>query len=98
MDSASQDLQQLLVILQRLKSYDAIINSYLLKMIFFREKANLRQGSDWEWSTVGSRVLGLLNKLLVELKQGYVPSFSLQDYNVLTKDDPSDIKQYDLIH
>ena len=93
MDFASQDLQLLLVILHRLKSYDALINSYLLKMIFFREKAKLRQGSDWEWSTVGIRVLGLLNKLLVELKQGYVPSYFLQDYDVLTKDDPSDIKQ-----
>lgn len=98
MDSACQDLQHLLVILHRLKSYDALINSYLLKMIFFREKAKLRQGSDWEWSTVGSRVLGLLNKLLVELNQGYVPSYFLQDYNVLTKDDPSDTKQYDLIN
>lgn len=93
MDFARQDLHLLLVILHRLKSYDALINSYLLKMIFFREKANLRQGSDWEWSTVGIRVLGLLNKLLVELKQGYVPSYFLQDYDVLTKDDPSDIKQ-----
>ena len=98
MDCANQDLQQLLVILLRLKSYDALINSYLLKMIFFREKAKLRQGSDWEWSTVGSRVLRLLNKLLVELNQGYVPSYFLQDYNVLTKDDLSDIKQYDLIN
>lgn len=43
------------------------------------------------WSTVGDRVSELLNELLDELKEGYVPSFFLLDYNVLNIETPSDV-------
>ena len=92
--SASKDLQQLLCILRCLRSYDEVINSYLLKMIFFRESTKCKERSDWvwsTWSTVGDRVSELLNELLDELKEGYVPSFFLLDYNVLNIETPSDV-------
>ena len=82
--SASQNLQQLLFILHRLRSFNERINSYLLKMIFLRERAKRRQRCDWVWSTVGDRVSAILKKLIEEMKQSYVPSFFLRDYNVLT--------------
>lgn len=82
--SACKELQQLSLILSSLRSYREFINSYLLKMILFRLRSKRRKKSDCAWSNIGHRVSEILNKLLEELKEGYVPSFFLLDYNVLT--------------
>ena len=82
--SACKERQQLLFILSSLRSYHEFINSYLLKMILFRLRSKRRETSDWVWSNVGHRVSEMLSRLLEELKEGYVPSFFLLNYNVLT--------------
>ena len=78
------ELRLLMLTVHRLRLYDDFINSYLIKMIFCRERAARREKSDWSWSAVENRVSDILNKLMKELKQGYVPSSFIRDYNVLT--------------
>lgn len=82
--AASKELRQLLLNVYRLRLYEDLINSYLIKMIFCRERTTRREKCDWNLSEVGNRVSEILNKLMKELKQGYVPSYFICDYNVLT--------------
>ena len=82
--AASKELRLLMLSVYRLRLYDDFINSYLIKMIFCRERMARREISDWSWSVVENRVSEILNKLMKELKQGYVPSYFIRDYNVLT--------------
>lgn len=86
---SSKELQLLVHNVHRLQPYDDLINSYLIKMIFFRRIATCKENSDWSWNAIGDRVLEILNKLMEELEQGYVPSYFIRDYNVLTKEVPS---------
>ena len=81
--SVDKDLLQLSFLLHSLEFYDELINSYLLKMIFFRERRKRRKKSDWAWSAMEDRVTEILTRLREELRNGYVPSFFLRDYNVL---------------
>lgn len=87
--SANNELQLLLQTRHRLRSYDDLINSYLLKMIFFREIAKRKEKSAWSWSAIGNRVLEILHRLLEELERSYVPSYFLRNYNVLNIEAPS---------
>ena len=82
--AANKELRILMLTVHRLRLYDDFINSYLIKMIFCRERKTRREMSDWSWSVVGNRVSEILNKLMKELKQGYVPSCFIRDYNVVT--------------
>lgn len=82
--AASKELRLLLLTVHRLRLYDDFINSYLIKMIFCRERTTRSEESVWSWSSVGNRVSEILGKLMKELKQGCVPSYFIRDYNVLT--------------
>jgi len=82
--AANKELRLLMFTVHRLRLYDDFINSYLIKMIFCRERMDQKEKSNWCWSAVGNRVSEILNKLMKELKQGYVPSHFIRDYNVLT--------------
>ena len=90
LSSGSKELRQLLLNVHRLRLYDDLINSYLIKMIFCREITTRRNSSDWSRSAVGNRVSEILNKLMGELKQGCVPSYFIRDYNVLCMELSSD--------
>lgn len=82
--AASKELCLLMFTVHRLRLYDDFVNSYLIKMIFCRERKTRREKSDWSWSVVGNRVSEILTKLLTELKQGCIPSYFIRDYNVVT--------------
>ena len=81
--STADDIQRLSFVLEQLMPYKQCIHSYHLKMVLFRLRDKRRERSDWTWRRVGPRVLEILNMLLKELKQSYVPSFFLLGYNEL---------------
>ena len=82
--SGSTELRLLLLNVHQLRLYSDFTNSYLIKMIFCRERKARREKSDWNWSAIGNRVSEILTKLMEELKKGHVPSYFIQDYNVLS--------------
>ena len=79
----TDELHMLSETLHKLRLYDGLINSYLIKMIFLREIENRKVTSGWSWQTVGNWVLHILVRLLEELKRGFVSSYFLRNYNVL---------------
>ncbi|XP_022780216.1 uncharacterized protein LOC111321567 [Stylophora pistillata] len=97
-NSSSKELQMLSQTLQHLRLYDGFINSYLIKMIFFREIENCKVTSGWSWQTVGNWVLHILATLLEELKRRHVSSYFLRNYNVLNVDGLKHSVNEHLIH
>ena len=88
-----EDINKLSSVLDQLSPYKDDIHSYHLKMIFLRLREQRKKIYDWKTSSVGQRVLEILNMLLEELRQSCVLSYFLLDYNELStrKPDPCNL-------